>query len=761
MVASIESLESRRFFAAGTSVIVQVAGTPNTDYIQLKQTATQLIVRVNATTTSYDLTWIIGSNNQNIPPQIGWIAGVVVRGGDSGDTIIADASVTLPTTLAGENGKDYIQGGSGNDYLFAGYLPLPGMPQSTVAGDQLYGGAGNDHLMGSGIGYDSLFGDAGNDTIYGNGYYQQIVGGDGDDVLSSNGIQCFYYGGTGNDTITGDKYDYIEGGADNDVITAGDSSNTILGGDGADKITSNGSFYADGADIDGGAGNDTITTGTAPDSIYGNLGDDVINAGGGADYISAGDGNDTIVMGGGPATVLGDGGNDSISGAGGGAIIWGLDGNDIMSAGSTADTFFGGSGNDTVTYAGRTNPVTVTLNDALSNDGEFNENDFIATDVENVTGGAGNDLLTGGMINNILSGGAGNDTIDGGGGSDTLYGNGGDDLIYGGFGDDALVGGNGQDTLVAVGGGDHDTAWGQAGEDSFWLDAAPNEQFDGTASESAAGHTHLIAQFKNTALRDPNNPDLPDPGCDPAKAAYSNLGFLSQSPLFSSFGPILNDINQQTLGDCYFLATVGAIVKNDPARIRDTVVDLGDHTYAVRFYNSDGNPEYVRVDDDIPLNASNGLPIFAGYGLQNSDWVMMLEKAFVVDTRGVNGAYEDVSGGFANDVFPLFHIQPQQWGHWNSAPSLSAVAAALQQGMSLTAATDSGSFTVGDHIVLSHVYTIISVDLANNTIQLRNPWGSDAGKQKGAWVYGLNDGYVTFNATEWSDNFNLVYGNYV
>ena len=71
--------------------------------------------------------------------------------------------------------------------------------------------------------------------------------------------------------------------------------------------------------------------------------------------------------------------------------------------------------------------------------------------------------------------------------------------------------------------------------------------------------------------------------------------------------------------------------------------------------------------------------------------------------------------------------------------------------MSLTAATDSGSFTVGDHIVLSHVYTIISVDLANNTIQLRNPWGSDAGKQKGAWVYGLNDGYVTFNATEWSD----------
>jgi Ca2+-binding RTX toxin-like protein len=85
--------------------------------------------------------------------------------------------------------------------------------------------------------------------------------------------------------------------------------------------------------------------------------------------------------------------------------------------------------------------------------GEVGENDSIAADIENLTGGSGNDLLRGNASANLIHGGAGNDTIEGGAGNDALYGDAGNDLLYGGVGNDMLVGGAGTDTLV---GGDGD-----------------------------------------------------------------------------------------------------------------------------------------------------------------------------------------------------------------------------------------------------------------------------------------------------------------
>ena len=57
------------------------------------------------------------------------------------------------------------------------------------------------------------------------------------------------------------------------------------------------------------------------------------------------------------------------------------------------------------------------------------------------------------------------------------------------------------------------------------------------------------------------------------------------------------------------------------------------------------------------------------------------------------------------------------------------------------------------------VYTVISVDLAANTITLRNPWGTDAGgAANGGWVQGSDDGYITITLAEWQDNFGSSYG---
>ena len=61
------------------------------------------------------------------------------------------------------------------------------------------------------------------------------------------------------------------------------------------------------------------------------------------------------------------------------------------------------------------------------------------------------------------------------------------------------------------------------------------------------------------------------------------------------FGPSETDVDQGSVGDCYFLASLGSVADRDPGRIEDIFTDNGDGTFTVRFFR-DGNAEYVTVD---------------------------------------------------------------------------------------------------------------------------------------------------------------------
>jgi hypothetical protein len=87
--------------------------------------------------------------------------------------------------------------------------------------------------------------------------------------------------------------------------------------------------------------------------------------------------------------------------------------------------------------------------DGVGDDGEAGENDLVETDVEGVTGGAGNDVLTGGPGTNVLAGGPGDDVLDGVWGDDDLDGGAGNDDLTGGSGLDVLRGGAGADQIRA------------------------------------------------------------------------------------------------------------------------------------------------------------------------------------------------------------------------------------------------------------------------------------------------------------------------
>ncbi|TDE41216.1 M10 family metallopeptidase C-terminal domain-containing protein [Antarcticimicrobium sediminis] len=152
----------------------------------------------------------------------------------------------------------------------------------------------------------------------------------------------------------------------------------------------------------------------------------------------------------------------------------------------TVDAVWDSAGRDTFDASGRASDVTLILKA-----GEFSS--FDATDdvvitygtqIENATGGAGNDTLSGNAANNLLLGGAGGDTLLGQAGKDTLKGQAGSDTLKGHKGNDTLLGGGGRDTLLGGNGSDmlkggtsndtlkggtsNDTLNGQKGDDTLF-----------------------------------------------------------------------------------------------------------------------------------------------------------------------------------------------------------------------------------------------------------------------------------------------------
>ncbi len=182
------------------------------------------------------------------------------------------------------------------------------------------------------------------------------------------------------------------------------------------------------------AGDDVIQGSANNDTISGLAGNDTINGLGGNDTLTGDEGNDTLDGGSGNDTLLGRAGSDTLRGG---------DGDDILAGGGGVDSIDGGAGNDTNSFEDISADTTASIADGTASYGMVNET---FTNIENLTGGSGNDSLTGDANANILSGGEGNDALFGSGGADTLNGGSGDDVLAGGGGSDTINGGDGVDT---------------------------------------------------------------------------------------------------------------------------------------------------------------------------------------------------------------------------------------------------------------------------------------------------------------------------
>jgi Ca2+-binding RTX toxin-like protein len=229
---------------------------------------------------------------------------VVVNAGDGDENLNVSYSVpaTLPVTIDGGPGNDWITGDAGNDTLIGG----PG-------NDKLDGGKGNDTLDG-GDGDDELIGGAGAD---------HLMGGAGDDQLTPDAHEDpsadVVDGGPGIDTITSDYSSRfrsssagpqflnftLAGGADDGRPGEGDDIQNVerlIVSDGGRFVGTDGADYVKLAQVG------------SPGELIGGAGDDDLNGGDGNDKLDGGPGNDHLDGGFGDDTIIGGVGRDTISG---------------------------------------------------------------------------------------------------------------------------------------------------------------------------------------------------------------------------------------------------------------------------------------------------------------------------------------------------------------------------------------------------------------------------------------------------------------
>ena len=373
-----------------------------------------------------------------------------INGGDDTDT--ADYSSHSTAVTATLDGIANDGSGGENDLIALDIENLTGGSASdALTGNDnanvLNGGAGNDTLNG-GLGADTLYGGADTDTVT---YINSAS------PVTANLDGIANDGSVGENDVIGTDIENLTGSAFADTLTGGTSANVLTGLAGDDTL--NGGLGAD--NLNGGADTDTVTYINSASPVTANL-DGIANDGsvGENDVIGTDIENltgsafaDTLTGSTNANVLTGDTGDDTIHGGDARDILNGDAGNDILDGGLGADTLNGGTGSDTADYSSRSIAVTATL-DGVVNDGTSGENDLIAVDIENLTGGSAADNLTGDGATNTLDGGDGGDTLSGGDGDDLLYGGLGDDNLFGGLGDDILDAGSSiGETNVCDGGG--------------------------------------------------------------------------------------------------------------------------------------------------------------------------------------------------------------------------------------------------------------------------------------------------------------------
>ena len=403
----------------------------------------------------------------------------------------------------GGNANRLLLGGDGNDTFrgrLGGSLAVGGAGDDDwqydntlgIGGIVLDGGAGNDVLFAQGAGTTGnvFIGGSGNDSLGSNGTNNKQFGGDGNDSLANTGDAAILSGGAGGDTLLAvmsfSGFSLLDGGDGGDFVGVSGNFNGLLGGAGDDFVGATGNNNT----LDGGFGNDQLEAAGAghTGAIF------IFHAGYGADVVTGfarhgGGGTDVVdIQGFGLANFaalqpfMSQSGSDTVINLGADVLRI----RNVLPGELLATDFSFGSGNFTISVdphgAARlarqrhlhhqlgpklplrhrrartpsTAPPSSSMLDGGAGTDNFNMTDSSFNLVLGGADAAGDQMFFSGTVqNNVFSGGGGNDWIGTQGSnasSNVLDGGDGDDFLGSSGGGDTLVGGAGNDILQANGG---------------------------------------------------------------------------------------------------------------------------------------------------------------------------------------------------------------------------------------------------------------------------------------------------------------------
>jgi len=264
---------------------------------------------------------------------------------------------------------------------------------------------------------------------------------------------------------------------------------------------------------------------------------------------------------------------------------------------------------------------------------------------------------------------------------------------------------------------------------SVWMDS--------TDAFLGSGVVHSVASFAGGVSK----------ALGAAMANPTDSGTTFKPTGHSLFGaaPIADDINQGSVGDCYYLSSLAAFAQVKPSVVQEAAVDMGDGTYVVRYFSIYSVPTYVRVSNDLPSGYFNGYA-YAHPGADGDIWAPIMEKAYAYYRTGAN-TYASLNSGWMGSVYTNLGVVNNTifLGNYSTESTFyNMVSSALANGQAVTLGT-----TTAPNLVSNHAYTLIRVytDSTGTHYVVRNPWGSSGDSLENS------QGYATLTWSQIKANF--------
>ncbi|KAK3552074.1 hypothetical protein QTP70_032615 [Hemibagrus guttatus] len=225
------------------------------------------------------------------------------------------------------------------------------------------------------------------------------------------------------------------------------------------------------------------------------------------------------------------------------------------------------------------------------------------------------------------------------------------------------------------------------------------------------------------------------------KVVWKRPSELVNNPSLIIDGESRFDFAQGELGNCWFLAAIGAITfqKDILNQVIPDNQSFGEDYAGIFHFRFYRNKRWVDVVIDDQLPTLNGKLIFVNCKTSNEFWPALLEKAYAK----VCGSYAALNGGFISDglhdftggVYKNFDLTTASENLWD------LMEVAVKRRAVIGCGTPPGptpeNTVLSNGIVQGHAYTVTGVTqiMAKGKlvklVRVLNPWGE--GEWKGAW----------------------------